>query len=521
MAETGGSYWVESAQMPRYPVLDRDIDVDVVVVGAGITGLTAAYLLKRSGRCVAVIERARVGGVDSMYTTAHLTAVTDLDLTDLVSAFGRDHAQAAWDAGFAAIQQLDATVRDENISCEWTWVPGYRYQAHDSRSDRDRKRLREEAVLAEELEFDAMYLDEVPGLGHAGVAYAGQAKFHPGKYLAHLARIVDGDGCFVFEQTSCEDVTDNPLTVKAGTFSLRCGHVVLATHTPLIGKANIASATLLQTKLYLYTSYVVGGRLPKGTVPEGLFWDTADPYRYVRVDRHADHDFVIVGGEDHKTGQVTDTEQCYRRLVSTARTLFPRLEVTNRWSGQVIQTNDGLPFIGETAERQFTATGFSGNGMTFGTLGAMMARDHILGLKNPWRALFDVGRTKIKGGVWDYLKENVDYPYYMVRDRFAGAQGKSLRELRQGEGKLISLEGKTVAAFRRSDGSAVVLSPVCTHMGCVVAWNQAESTWDCPCHGSRFTAEGDVMAGPAESPLDPFEPSGRVQEREVAQPRER
>jgi glycine/D-amino acid oxidase-like deaminating enzyme len=178
MAETGGSYWVESAQMPRYPVLDRDIDVDVVVVGAGITGLTAAYLLKRSGRCVAVIERARVGGVDSMYTTAHLTAVTDLDLTDLVSAFGRDHAQAAWDAGFAAIQQLDATVRDENISCEWTWVPGYRYQAHDSRSDRDRKRLREEAVLAEELEFDAMYLDEVPGIGRAGVAYAGQAKFH-------------------------------------------------------------------------------------------------------------------------------------------------------------------------------------------------------------------------------------------------------------------------------------------------------------------------------------------------------
>jgi Rieske Fe-S protein len=256
-------------------------------------------------------------------------------------------------------------------------------------------------------------------------------------------------------------------------------------------------------------------------VPEALFWDTADPYRYVRVDRHPDHDFVIVGGEDHKTGQVSDTGQCYRRLEATAKTLFPQMEITNRWSGQVIETNDGLPFIGETAERQFTATGFAGNGMTFGTLGAMMARDHILGLKNPWRELFDVGRTKIKGGVWDYLKENVDYPYYMVRDRFAGAQGKSLRELRPGDGKLISLEGKTVAAFRRADGSGVVLSPVCTHMGCVVAWNQAERTWDCPCHGSRFTAEGEVMAGPAESPLDPFEPSARIQEREVAQPRER
>jgi Rieske Fe-S protein len=323
-----------------------------------------------------------------------------------------------------------------------------------------------------------------------------------------LAEIVNGDGSFVFEETTCDGVVDDPLSIKAGGHTIGCEYIVLATHTPLLGKTNIASATLLQTKLYLYTSYAVGGRVPSGIVPEALFWDTADPYQYIRVDRHDDYDYVILGGADHKTGQVTDTGACFRTVEDAARRLLPSIEITHRWSGQVVETNDGLPFIGESSAKQFAATGYSGNGMTFGTLAGMMARDAALGLKNPWQELFDLGRTKVKGGAWDYLKENVDYPYYMIRDRFAGAEGKSLRVLKRGEGKILSLDGKHVAAWRDELGHVTMLSPTCTHMGCTVGWNAAERTWDCPCHGSRFTATGAVLSGPAESPLEPLATAG-------------
>jgi glycine/D-amino acid oxidase-like deaminating enzyme len=309
------SCWTDSASVSNYPALDRDLEVDVVVIGAGITGLTTAYLLKRAGRRVAVIDRGRVGGVDTMATTAHVTCVTDLDLANLVSSFGRDHAQAVWDAGLAARDEIDSIVRDDGIECEWTWVDGFKHAPHDRD---DSKALREEAALASDLGFDARYMDAVPGLARPGVAYAGQAKFHPRKYLAHLAEVTHGGGSFVFEHTSSEEVTADPIVIKAesprGTFNIRGGYLVIATHTPLMGKTNIASATLLQTKLYLYTSYVVAGRLPKGSLPEALFWDTSDPYVYIRVDRLRDHDRVIYGGEDHKTGQTADTEACFRAL---------------------------------------------------------------------------------------------------------------------------------------------------------------------------------------------------------------
>jgi Rieske Fe-S protein len=305
----------------------------------------------------------------------------------------------------------------------------------------------------------------------------------------------------VFEHTESEEVTDDPLSVKAAGHSMSCAYVVIATHTPLMGKTNIASASLFQTKLSLYSSYVLGGRVPKGTLPDALFWDTADPYHYLRLDPHRDYDYAIFGGQDHKTGQTTNTEACYSALERTLNESIPGIQITHRWSGQVIETHDGLPFIGETSPRQFAATGYAGNGMTFGTLAGVMARDAVLGLPNPWSELFDAGRTKVKGGAWDYIKENKDYPYYLIRDRFAGPQGTSLRALGRGKGKILELEGKRVAAWRSGAGNVTLLSPICTHMGCIVGWNDAESTWDCPCHGSRFKPTGDVLSGPAESPL--------------------
>jgi Rieske Fe-S protein len=257
---------------------------------------------------------------------------------------------------------------------------------------------------------------------------------------------------------------------------------------------------LLHEQRGAYTSYAVSGRVEKGRVPDALFWDTADPYHYLRIEPQRDHDVVIFGGEDHKTGQASDTSACFDRLERTLASMLGAVEITHRWSGQVIGTADGLPFIGDTAPHQFAGTGYSGNGMTFGTLAGMMAADRIMGRANPWSALFDPSRKTI-AGLWDYVKENKDYPYYLVRDRCAGTEGTSLRAVPRESGKVLDLNGRAVAVYRDERGAVTKKSAVCTHMGCLVDWNEAERTRDCPCHGSRFKPDGAVVAGPAESPL--------------------
>jgi len=316
-----------------------------------------------------------------------------------------------------------------------------------------------------------------------------------------LARI-PGDGSYVFDNSEAQDVEDDPMTVKVGKFKVRCQYLVIATHTPLLGKTSLVKGTLFQTKLALYTSYVLGARLPRGRVPPALFWDTAVPYHYLRLDQKAGFDYAIFGGEDTKTGQEDDPKLVFKRLEAKLTTFLPEAKVVDRWLGQVVETNDGLPFIGESAGKQFVATGFCGNGFTLGTLSAVMARDRYLGRRNPWFELFDVKRKKFHGGTWNYLKENLDYPYYMLRDRVAKAGGDCTDDLKAGDGKILTLKGKKVAAYRDDQGRVILRSPVCTHMGCIVRWNRADKTWDCPCHGSRFKPDGNVHSGPAETPLE-------------------
>jgi glycine/D-amino acid oxidase-like deaminating enzyme/nitrite reductase/ring-hydroxylating ferredoxin subunit len=499
-------YWNEAVSLPMLRRLDSDLRVDVGIVGGGITGITAAYLLKAAGRTVALLDRERLSSGDTGSTTAHLTAVTDTRLTELVDEFGRDHARAAWDAGLAALAQIDELVRSERIACGFEWVPAYLHTpaswAHVQREVLSADDLSSDARLASELGFDAEFVDRVPFMDMPGVRFDGQARFHPRAYLAGLLRRIDGEGSYAFERSPVEEVIDSPLALKSNGHTVTCNYVIVATHNPIVGNASLAAATLLQTKLALYSSYVVAGRVPHGHLPDALFLDTADPYNYLRLDPGDAFDVAILGGEDHKTGQEPDTNARFQRLQEALIRAVPAVQITHRWSGQVIETLDGLPYIGEFADRQFIATGFAGNGMTFGTLAAMMARDAVLGVRNPWRDLFDPSRTKLSAGtVWDYLTENKDYPYYLIRDRFAGVEGKSLRVVKRGQGRTLDLNGERVAAYRAPDGSVAVRSAVCTHMGCLVRWNPAERTWDCPCHGSRFAPDGSVLSGPAEAPL--------------------
>jgi glycine/D-amino acid oxidase-like deaminating enzyme/nitrite reductase/ring-hydroxylating ferredoxin subunit len=499
-------YWADSASFPEFPKISHDLDVDVVVIGGGITGLTTAYLLASAGQSVVLLERARCAAIDTGHTSAHLTMVTDVRLKELASKLGETHAQAVWDGGLAAIAQIEAIVREHRIDCGFSWIDGYLH-APDGRASRDEvSDFTDEARLASRLGFDAAFVEDVPFVGGPGVRFEGQARIHPRKYLAGVAKAFSARGGQIFEASSADEFQDKPLGVKVNGYRVLCRDIVIATHNPLVGIASTTDATIFQTKLALYTSYVVAGAVQRGTVPDALFWDTADPYRYFRIEPRGDYDLVILGGEDHKTGQIGETNACYDRLARALVAKLPKVSLRHQWSGQVIETPDGLPFIGKMADHQYVATGFSGNGLTFGTLGALIISDEIGGLPNPWSELFDPDRGAVRRGLWEYLKENKDYPYYMIRDRFAGTESRSLRAVHKNEGKVIEYRGRQVAAYRDPSGALTLRSANCTHMGCIVAWNEAEKTWDCPCHGSRFTPEGNVLAGPAESSLEPTKP---------------
>jgi glycine/D-amino acid oxidase-like deaminating enzyme/nitrite reductase/ring-hydroxylating ferredoxin subunit len=382
-------------------------------------------------------------------------------------------------------------------------VPAYLHLARDQEKSDVLPKLKEDCDLAQRMGFDATYSESIPAFSVPGIRFANQAKFHPRKYLRPLVETIPGNGSHVFEETAADEFDAEKRRVKANGHWISFDRVVIATNNPLVGFASTTGATLFQTKLSLYSTYVFGARVPSGTLPIAMFFDTKEPYDYMRIDRHQGFDYVIFGGEDHKTGQAASEEECFDKLMLRLRNILPDAQLENRWSGQVIETNDGLPFIGENAERQFIATGFCGNGITFGTVSGMMARDWATGTKNPWSDLFSPERKIVRGGVWDYLRENKDYPYYLIKGRLARPEVDSVRELKCKQGMIVKSKHGKVAAYRDGDGEVHKRSAVCPHMGCIVRWNDAEKTWDCPCHGSRFKATGEVISGPAESGLAP------------------
>lgn len=495
--------WLEESR-PRFASLKENARFDVVVIGGGITGLTAAWMLKQAGRKVAVFEKGRIGDAETGHTTAHLTYVTDKRLSELAKTFGEDAAREVWQAGAVAIDAIETIVAQNDLECQFRRIPGFLHAA--LRKDRDETSdLMHEADLARRLGFQAEFVANVPLVERAGIRFGNQAYFHPVRYLAGLARAFHGDGCEIHEQSEIADFEDEPLSVLVRGFTVRCDRLIVATHVPLMGLTSLPSATFLQTKLVGYSTYAVSAKAPAGTLPHASFWDTDDPYYYLRIDPSRGCDSIVFGGEDHKTGQEDDPNERYARLESTLRAIVPQVEVDHRWSGQVVETNDGLPFIGPTTESQFVATGFGGNGMTFGTLAGVMACDWVTDRKNPWQSLFDVRRTKVVGGTWDYVKENMDAPWQFLKGFVQSPDAKSVDEVGAGEGRIVKLEQGRCAVHRTENGELKICSAICTHMGCVVRWNGAERTWDCPCHGSRFGTDGHVIAGPAEKGLERVE----------------
>lgn len=493
------SLWRE-VSLPSFPRLEAAPEVDVVIIGGGVTGLTAAYFALLAGKRVCLLERDRLGRGDTGNTTAHLTGVTDQRLRSLVRTFGEAGASLAWYSGFYAIEAIEEIVTTEGIDCDFQRVEAYLHESLIGEGD-DRQDLEEEVRLAQKLGFELELVERCPIVDKVGIRFPQQGLFHPYKYLRGLSEAITRRGGLIFEHSEVHKIEDEPLTVEVNDQRIACERVMIATHVPIQGKTPTTSALLRQTKLIPRSSYVLSGKMPRGTLPSVSLFDTSDPYFYLRSESREDHDLVIFGGADHKTGQEVDTKKQYEQLESTLRSILPQIVIDHHWSGQVIETTDGLPYIGETAKGQFAACGFNGNGVTFGTIAAMMFRDYLVGATSPWAELYAMDRTTLKGDWWEYLKSNMDYPYYMIADRIWPGAAKLNGKLPNGKGEVITDGTQKIACATDAHGVSHRVSAICPHLGCIVHWNNAEQTWDCPCHGSRFKPDGELIAGPAESPL--------------------
>lgn len=488
------SLWSASTSETNYESLKGKCEVDAVVVGGGITGLTAAYLLKKAGKKVAVIEKSRIATGESGQTTSHTTEVIDSRYETLISHFGKRGAATAAESSRAAIQFIENTARELKIDCEFKRVPAYLY----AESKRDVRELKRELEAMRRSGIDAQWVDAVPipVMAQGAIRVEGQAQFHPRKYLLALAQYIHGDGSFVFERSRATEIKDGePCEVHSENGQIIARDVIVATNSPVSNRFSV------HTKIAAYRTYAIAFKAHRGPFEAGLFWDNREPYHYTRF--HGD--YLIVGGEDHKTGMVEDTEANFKKLEDYCQAHFGFDEVAYRWSGQVLEPVDGLPFIGRNvaSKHQYIATGYSGNGMTFGTLGGMITSDLVLGLKNPWASLYQATRFKPLSSVREFVMENKDYPTCMIKDRVLPAQAQSIDEVKPGEGKLVEIEGRKVAVYHDDLGAIQAVSPVCPHMGCLVHFNKSEKTWDCPCHGSRFDTNGRVLNGPAVSDLEP------------------
>jgi glycine/D-amino acid oxidase-like deaminating enzyme/nitrite reductase/ring-hydroxylating ferredoxin subunit len=498
MSKQTESLWRATSDSPHFEPLRGDLHVDVAIVGAGITGLTAALLLAERGRSVAVLERDSVGAGETGNTTAHLTVALDARYHYIRRKYGAEEAKLVADASRAAIEKIAELVQRYSIDCHFRRLPGYLY----TEKRKDVSELKNEAAAACEAGLDARWTTDVPlpFATRGAVLWPNQAQFHPGRYLAALASHARAAGVQIFEQSAANGIEDGePCVVETPYGRVTAGAVFMATNVPISGFTHV------HTLAAAYRTYAIAFE-EAGPHPDGLFWDTADPYHYTRWQETEEGTFLIVGGEDHRVGEEEDTEGCFATLAAYANESFGSHPERYRWSGQIIEPHGGLPLMGRSGNL-YVSTGYSGQGMTFGTVGAMVTSDLITGVANRWAELFDHQRVRPHATTREFITENLHFPAHLIPDRLTShdVEAKSTDALEAGEGKILELDGKKVAAYRDDGGRLHCVSPVCTHMKCDVAWNGVEKSWDCPCHGSRFTPDGDVMNGPAHQPLTKIE----------------
>jgi glycine/D-amino acid oxidase-like deaminating enzyme/nitrite reductase/ring-hydroxylating ferredoxin subunit len=499
--------WTVTAQTPKYPPLKESTHADVCIVGAGIAGLTTAYLLVQEGKSVVLLDDGPIAGGMTAVTTAHLANAIDDRYVEIERLFGQDGARLAAQSHTAAIDRIQAIAVREYIDCDFERLDGYLFLPFGEKEDVLDRELAaaHRAGLANVEKVLRAPLDSF-NTGPC-LRFPNQGQFHPLKYLAGLARAIDRDGGRIYCKSHAKRIDGGaPARIKVGRREVTADAVVVATNTP------VNDLVAIHTKQAPYMTYVIGALVPTGSVAKALYWDTHDPYHYVRLQPYVPtrstaarprYDVLIVGGEDHKTAHADDGAQRYARLEAWAHERFPMIrEVKFTWSGQVMETVDGLAFIGRNPldhDNVYIATGDSGMGMTHGTIAGILLTDLILGRENPWASLYDPSR-KTLSAAGEFVKENLDVAA-QYSDLVTGGAVGSVDEIPLDSGAVIRRGLSKAAVYRDARGGLHERSAICPHLGCVVRWNSTEKTWDCPCHGSRFDKHGKVSNGPSNTDL--------------------
>jgi glycine/D-amino acid oxidase-like deaminating enzyme/nitrite reductase/ring-hydroxylating ferredoxin subunit len=476
--------------------------IEVCIVGAGIAGLSVAYRLAKEGIPVLVLDSKAVGGGQTNRTTAHLASAIDDRFVEMERIHGREFSRLAAQSHAAAIEFIEQVVSDEFIDCDFERLNGFLF----SPPDHSDSVIRAEYAAARRAGLDVELLNRAPlpdfDTGTC-LCFARQGQFDPMRYLQGLARAITRLGGKIvtgMHVISAEGGRSAKVTTVDG-HTIRPRHIVVATNTP------INDLLAIHTKQAAYLSYVVALEIDPSSYPGGLFWDTDDPYHYVRLARTDEGSCLIVGGEDHKTGQGSDFENRFQRLEQWARQRFPQAGPRRQqWSGQVMETMDGLGFIGRNPadwDNVYVATGDSGMGMTHGTIAGMLIGDLILGRPNPWEEVYSPARKRLKA-VGQFLKENINSALQYVSHLTPG-DVSTVDHIQPGTGAVVRQGLSKCAAYRDENGELHVYSAVCPHLNAIVVWNQEERTWDCPAHGSRFDCDGKVIQGPANVDLQPQE----------------
>ncbi|MGR6836058.1 FAD-dependent oxidoreductase [Syntrophomonas erecta] len=484
-------YWIASTPQTNYPALEDDVRVDIAIIGGGIVGITAAYLLIKQGLRVAVIEADRILQGTTGHSTAKITSQHNLIYAKIKKEMSSELAQQYADANENAINLIESISQENNIACDFSRRPAYVY----TQSEQYIKPIEDEAQVASELGIKASYLEEVPLPFEvkAALRFDNQAQFHPLKYLKALAEQIPNQGSYIFEQTKAVDIEENEsvIVVTQNGNKVRASQAIIASHFPFFDGGG-----MYFTRMYLDKSYVIAVKI-KEKFPAGMFITAEDPGRSLRSQDYEDGELVLVAGEHHKSGHDDNTSLHYQNLLAFAHDTFQVKKAIYRWSTQDCMTIDGVPYVGNLTSRSpklYVATGFGKWGIANGTAAAMILTDLITKGDNPWAQVYNPSRFT-PSSIKSFLSLNLDVAKSLIAGKLEKVSADI--EIPPGEARVIDIEGEKVGAYRDEEKNLHIVDTTCTHLGCELKWNNAEKSWDCPCHGSRFTYEGDIVEGPA------------------------
>lgn len=493
------SLWKHNSEQISFPQLDRDITVDVVIIGGGITGITAAMLLSKAGKKVAVIEALLVAGGSTGFSTGNLYNISGSESINIVrNKWGTEQAAKVVRSREEAINFIESCIIENDIRCDFKRVPWSIFsETGESKSYIDDER---EAAESAGIKTSDEIPVNIPTL--TGFSIPHQAQFNPYQYTVSLAKAIASDNCSIYENTKMLEYTDGePCTVTTPSGKITAKKIVMATHTP---KGIFAVHTMMGP----YREYAIAATLKDNNYPPaGIFWDMKVQDHYsIRTADSSEGKILVAIGQKHKVGHKEENETQFNKLESFISKRYNVDAIKFRWAAQQYQPADRIPFIGTSSGTQnvYIATGFSADGLVYGTLAAMIISDQLSGKDNPYTTLYNASRVTPLASAPRFIKENMMVGFDLIKDYFFKKDATYFAEIGEGEGRIMEIEGKKCGVSRDESGGLHAVTALCPHMGCTVHFNQAEKSWDCPCHGSRFMRTGEVIEGPAISHLGYF-----------------